>query len=248
MRKPAAPFPGRMAWPRSADPGVCWSDMAEGEEAMWNCARWASRSPMWSAASFVGWQTALDPAARRVPGTMEDPRFRQARTVSSTLIGPSRCCQRRVQVFIAHVGGAMSRIGDATAIRSVQHYTMNVHTRWRDPGEDALCIGWARPVRHAASYARQCLCKLHAAARRPDRTGLWPTTSALRIKRRYDPGNLFRSTRISRRARADRAPTVTAGMRRGRPRGGHAVSMAGHLFADAVVRMCCYDPSRARGT
>ena len=34
------------------------------------------------------------------------------------------------------------------------HYIMNVHTRWRDPAEDAACIGWARGLfQGAAKYA-----------------------------------------------------------------------------------------------
>ena len=67
-----------------------------------------------------------------------------------TLPGPE------CEVFIAHVGGAMSHVPvSATAYpQRNAHYIMNVHTRWRDPAEDAACIGWARDLfQSAAKYA-----------------------------------------------------------------------------------------------
>ena len=60
------------------------------------------------------------------------------------------------EAFVGHLGGAVNRVpADATAYphRDVE-YIVNVHTRWREPGEDAKCIAWARGLFDAlAPYA-----------------------------------------------------------------------------------------------
>ena len=46
----------------------------------------------------------------------------------------------------------MSRVpADATAFpQRNAHFIMNVHTRWREAGEDKACIDWARGLFEAA--------------------------------------------------------------------------------------------------
>ena len=63
-----------------------------------------------------------------------------------TLPGP------QCEVFFATLGGAVGRVAsDATAFpQRAAHSSMNVHTRWDDPAEDAACIAWARAFFDAA--------------------------------------------------------------------------------------------------
>ncbi len=49
-------------------------------------------------------------------------------------------------MFVAHLGGAMNRVPvEETAYpHRDAEYLMNIHTRWRDDREDAVCLQWAR--------------------------------------------------------------------------------------------------------
>jgi FAD/FMN-containing dehydrogenase len=183
---------------------MCWAgDMAEGEKAMAELR--ALGNPIADVVSphpFVGWQTAFDPlltpGARNYWKTHDFEKLEDGlldTLIEAVKMLPSDECE----VFIAHLGGAMSRIpAGATAYpQRSAHYTMNVHTRWRDPGEDALCIGWARGLfDHAASYALGSAYVNFMPADESDRIEQVYGSNYQRlagIKRRYDPGNLFRS-------------------------------------------------------
>ncbi len=50
------------------------------------------------------------------------------------------------EIFIAHLGGAVGHVpADATAYTHRDaEFVLNVHTRWEDPGQDAMCVSWAR--------------------------------------------------------------------------------------------------------
>ena len=109
------------------------------------------------------------------------------------------------EVFIAHVGGAMGRVpADATAYpQRNAHFIMNVHTRWRDPAEDAACIAWARDLFKAAAYALGSVYVNFMPEDESDRVEKVYGANYQRlaeIKRRYDPGNLFRSNQNIRPA------------------------------------------------
>lgn len=52
------------------------------------------------------------------------------------------------ELAFAQLGGAINRVATvATAYphRSAQ-FLINIHTRWRDPTDDAKCIAWARSL------------------------------------------------------------------------------------------------------
>ena len=100
---------------------------------------------------FVGWQAAFDPLL--APGERNYWKSRDFidlsdRTIDSILAAIETLPDPQCEVFIAHVGGAMARVpSDATAFpQRDAHFTMNVHTRWSDPSQDADCIGWARDL------------------------------------------------------------------------------------------------------
>ncbi len=102
------------------------------------------------------------------------------------------------EVFTADVSGAAARVSaDATAFpQRKPHFVMNVHGRWRDPGMDQPCIGWARKLfeamrPHAAGTAYVNFMPGDESERVESAYGANFERLA-QIKRRYDPSNLFR--------------------------------------------------------
>jgi FAD/FMN-containing dehydrogenase len=92
----------------------------------------------------------------------------------------------------------MARVpADATAWPNRDaHFIMNAHTRWRDEGQDAACIAWARQLFEAtAPYASGSVYINFMPDDEKDRIqkAYGPNYQRLtEIKRRYDPNNLFR--------------------------------------------------------
>jgi len=108
---------------------------------------------------FAGWQTAFDPLLE--PGARNYWKSHDFKAVSGDVervvceaIG--RLPTAECEAFIGHLGGAVNRVpAAATAYphRDVE-FIINVHTRWREPGEDAKCMAWARGLFDAlAPYA-----------------------------------------------------------------------------------------------
>jgi hypothetical protein len=98
---------------------------------------------------FAAWQTAFDPLlapVRRNYWKSHDFKALSGdveRIVCDAILRlPSGECE----AFIGHLGGAINRVpASETAYphRDVE-FVLNVHTRWREPRDDARCIGWAR--------------------------------------------------------------------------------------------------------
>ncbi len=150
---------------------------------------------------FVDWQAAFDPLL--TPGARNYWKSHDFTTLADEAVGEivdavGRLPSDECEVFIAHVGGAMSRIAaDATAYpQRASHFIMNVHTRWRDPADDANCISWARALFKAT--APHASGSVYINFMPEDETGrvesaYGPNYRRLaEIKRRYDPSNLFR--------------------------------------------------------
>ena len=101
-------------------------------------------------------------------------------------------------MFIAHLGGAMTRVGpEATAWPNRKpHFTMNAHTRWRDRSEDAACVSWARGLSDAvAPLASSSVYVNFMSGDGSDNVESAYGANYRRlteIKRRYDPDNRFR--------------------------------------------------------
>ncbi|HUO97213.1 MAG TPA: FAD-binding oxidoreductase [Rhizomicrobium sp.] len=149
---------------------------------------------------FAGWQAAFDPLL--TPGARNYWKTHDFAELSDGAIDviaeavsglPSPECE----VFIAHVGGAMSRVApDATAYPERNaHFIMNVHTRWREASQDGECIAWARKLFQAAApYATGSAYVNFIPADEPDRTESVYGANYRRlaeIKRRWDPENRF---------------------------------------------------------
>jgi len=98
---------------------------------------------------LVAWQTAFDPLL--APGARNYWKSHDFRGLSADVEKISLAAVRQLptaecEVFIGHLGGAVNKVGageTAYPHRDVD-FVMNVHTRWREPAEDAGCIAWAR--------------------------------------------------------------------------------------------------------
>ena len=182
---------------------TCYSgDMAEGEKATRPLR--ALGKPIADVISphpFVGWQAAFDPLL--TPGARNYWKSHDFADLSDAAIDvivravralPSPECE----VFIAHVGGAMSRVApDATAWPNRRaHFTMNAHTRWRDKALDSTCIAWARSLYEtAAPFAAGSVYINFMPEDESDRVENAYGANYRRlaeIKLRYDPDNRFR--------------------------------------------------------
>ena len=101
-------------------------------------------------------------------------------------------------IFIAQIGGAMSRVADsATAFpQRKAHFVSNVHTRWRAPADDRKCVQWARDffqatAPHAAGTAYVNFMPEDEIDR--VRSAYGPNYDRLaRAKAQYDRSNFFR--------------------------------------------------------
>ena len=102
------------------------------------------------------------------------------------------------EIFVAQLGGAMARVpADATAfVGRDAHFIMNVHGRWSDPADDARVRDWARgafsalaPHATGTGYVN-FLTEDEGERVAASYAGNHPRLQAL--KRRFDPGNLFR--------------------------------------------------------
>jgi len=149
---------------------------------------------------FTDWQSAFDPlltpGARNYWKThnfteLSDGLFDAALEYAAKL--PSPHCE----IFLGVLGGAVSRVApDATAYahRDAQ-FVMNVHGRWETAPEDSGCIGWARAFFDAAApFASAGAYINFMTADETDRvkSAFGQNYSRLaRIKRKYDPDNLF---------------------------------------------------------
>ena len=100
---------------------------------------------------YTGWQAAFDPllgsGARNYWKSHDyaelfDPLIDLMVDAASAL--PTDECE----IFTAQLGGAAGRVPpDAMAYaHRATRYTMNIHGRWHDAGQDALCTAWVRSV------------------------------------------------------------------------------------------------------
>jgi FAD/FMN-containing dehydrogenase len=150
---------------------------------------------------YVAWQQAFDPlltaGARNYwkshnLSTLKDELFDTVVAYVGKM--PSPQCE----IFIAAIGGATTRPAPdsmAYAHRDAT-FVMNVHSRWEDPADDNLCIGWARDFFTAsAPFASGGAYVNFLTADEGDRvrSAYGPNYDRLaRVKRRYDPDNHFR--------------------------------------------------------
>jgi len=151
--------------------------------------------------AFTAWQAAFDPllapGARNYWKSHDFVELPDG-AVDIILEAIPRFPTPECEIFIAHVGGAMSRVAaNATAFpQRKSHFVMNVHTRWRESAQDKTCIEWARDLFQAtAPFAAGSVYVNFMPADEPDRVQMAYGDNYRRlakIKARLDPQNLFR--------------------------------------------------------
>ncbi len=102
------------------------------------------------------------------------------------------------EIFFGALGGATARPAPDSAAYAHRDamFVMNFHGRWEDPSDDARCIRWARDFFNAsAPFASGGVYVNFLTADETSRVraAYGPNYDRLaQVKRRYDPGNLFR--------------------------------------------------------
>ncbi len=150
---------------------------------------------------YEGWQQAFDPLL--TPGARNywksnDFLALHDEVIDATLSAVAELPDPQTEIFIAHLGGAMTRVDpSATPFPQRQrHFVMNIHTRWSDPAQDQSCIAWARELfeqtaPHAAGTVYVNFLPTDDEGRVSEAYG--SNIEKLRgIKEKYDPQNLFR--------------------------------------------------------
>jgi FAD/FMN-containing dehydrogenase len=150
---------------------------------------------------YVAWQQVLDPLlAPRARNywkshnlaTLEDGLFEVMLDTVSAL--PSPQCE----MILASMGGATARpAADATAYAHRDtRFVINVHARWEDAADDARCIEWARTFyRATAPFSTGSVYVNFQTEDEKERVreAYGSNYNRLaRVKRLYDPANLFR--------------------------------------------------------
>ncbi|WP_425046481.1 FAD-binding oxidoreductase [Primorskyibacter sp. S87] len=150
---------------------------------------------------FVDWQSAFDPLL--TPGARNywkshDFRELPGPAIDTLLAAIDSLPDPACEVFIAHVGGKMARVGNTETAYPERraHFIMNVHTRWEDPGKDAVCIGWARDLFSSMEpYSTGSVYVNFMPADEVDRvSGVYGENMKrlVQVKSKYDPENFFR--------------------------------------------------------
>jgi len=100
---------------------------------------------------FVGWQAAFDPLLQ--PGARNYWKSHDLHVLTGDvetilLDAVGRLPTAECEVFVGHLGAAVNRVavGDTPYPHRDIDFVINVHTRWREPSEDAGCIAWARKL------------------------------------------------------------------------------------------------------
>jgi FAD/FMN-containing dehydrogenase len=150
---------------------------------------------------FVGWQTALDPLL--TPGARNYWKSHSFTALSDGLVDVlvdygNKLPSAETELAFAQLGGAINRVpADATAYphRNVA-FLINLHTRWRDPKDDATCIAWARSLFDACTPFASGGTYVNFIPE-DDKDGvkrayLGNAKRLAAIKAKYDPKNLFR--------------------------------------------------------
>jgi len=98
---------------------------------------------------YAAWQQILDPLLDS--GARNYWKSRNFTEISDGMIDlilefANRLPTAECEIFLAQIGGATSRVepGDTAYWHRDAQFVLNVHGRWRDPGDDEKCIAWAR--------------------------------------------------------------------------------------------------------
>jgi FAD/FMN-containing dehydrogenase len=150
---------------------------------------------------FTAWQSAFDPLL--TPGAYNYWKSHNFVELGDGLLDVlinqvGRLPTAECEIFIGQLGGAAGRVApDAMAYpHRNANFTMNVHTRWREPADERRSIDWARKLfAEAAPYATGGVYVNFMPEDETDRVSSAYGANYARLaalKAKYDPDNLFR--------------------------------------------------------
>ena len=150
---------------------------------------------------YAGFQTAFDPLL--APGARNYWKSHNFSALSDAALdiaidAAANLPTPQTEIFLAQLGGAMGRVAatDTAFVARDTRYVMNVHGRWSDPPDDARVRDWAREVFAKASpHASGSGYVNFLTEDEAERVGASYGVNHARlqaVKRRVDPGNLFR--------------------------------------------------------
>jgi len=149
---------------------------------------------------YTAWQKAFDPLL--TPGARNYWKSHNFSTLEDGLFDVvieyvKKLPSAQSEIFFGALGGATTRPAPDSAAYAHRDamFVMNFHGRWEDPADDERCIRWARDFFNAsAPFASGGVYVnfLTADESLRVRTAYGPNYDRLaRVKRKYDPGNLF---------------------------------------------------------
>jgi FAD/FMN-containing dehydrogenase len=150
---------------------------------------------------YTAWQQAFDPLL--APGARNYWKSHNFATLDDGLFdvvvdAANRLPSPHTEIFLVSLGGAASRPASESAAYSHRdaQFVMNVHGRWMDTTDDSRCIAWAREFfRAAAPFATGGVYVNFMPDDEKDRVRAAYGSNynrLARVKREYDPFNLFR--------------------------------------------------------
>jgi FAD/FMN-containing dehydrogenase len=151
--------------------------------------------------SYTAWQKTFDPLL--TPGSRNYWKSHNFSTLKDGLFDVvieyvEKLPSPQSEFFFGALGGATTRPAPDSAAYAHRDamFVMNFHGRWEDPADDERCIRWARDFFHAsAPFASGGVYVNFLTADEGIRvlTAYGPNYDRLaQVKRKYDPGNLFR--------------------------------------------------------
>lgn len=151
---------------------------------------------------YTGWQSAFDPLLAE--GARNYWKSHDFRELSDDVIDlmvdaagdlPTDECE----IFVAQLGGAAGRVAEdamAYAHRKTR-FAMNIHARWTDENQDAVCKTWARALFDKAAPLSEGSVYINFVPEAGEERskGAFGTNQARleNIKAKVDPANLFRA-------------------------------------------------------
>ncbi len=181
---------------------ICYAgDMAEGEKAVQPLRSLGQPiADVVGPHPYIGWQQAFDPLlteGARNYWKSHDFKGLSDEILDTILSHVGGLPSDETEVFLGYLAGAVNRVRtEETAYphRDIDFF-MNVHARWREPGDDDACIAWARGLFDAvAPFATGGVYVNFMPVDEKDRTraAYGPNFQRLsELKARFDPENLF---------------------------------------------------------
>jgi len=164
---------------------------------------------------YTAWQKTFDPLL--TPGARNYWKSHNFSTLKDGLFDVlieyiEKLPSPQSEIFFGALGGATTRPAPHSAAYAHRDamFVINFHGRWEDPADDERCIRWARDSFNASASFASGSAYVNFITAEEDvqaRNAYGPNYDRLaEVKRKYDPGNLFRMNQNIKPARKKMAP------------------------------------------